>query len=97
MKKGCGRTPKSPAKGKYPCRATFAVPLRFAPGITCYSTALGQEVCVRAVKTKSAFSKYRGIGNPGIGSGRKNIGMAARTAWGMTTAVPTNVIPALGL
>ncbi|MGB7554682.1 MAG: AbrB/MazE/SpoVT family DNA-binding domain-containing protein [Candidatus Korobacteraceae bacterium] len=36
--------------------------------------SVGQEVRVRAVKTKSAFSKYRGIGNPGIGSGRKNIG-----------------------
>jgi hypothetical protein len=28
---------------------------------------------VRAVKTKSAFSKYRGIGNPVIGSGRTKI------------------------
>jgi AbrB family looped-hinge helix DNA binding protein len=34
----------------------------------------GQDVRVRAVRTKSSFSKYRGIGNPGIGSGRKNIG-----------------------
>ncbi len=30
-------------------------------------------VRVRAVRNKSAFSKYRGIGNPGIGSGRKGI------------------------
>jgi AbrB family looped-hinge helix DNA binding protein len=33
----------------------------------------GQGVRVRPVRTKSAFSKYRGIGNPGIGSGRKHI------------------------
>lgn len=33
----------------------------------------GEEVRVRPVRKKSAFSKYRGIGNPGIGSGRKNI------------------------
>jgi len=33
----------------------------------------GTGVRIRAVRTKSAFSKYRGIGNPGIGSGRKNI------------------------
>ncbi len=33
----------------------------------------GKEVRVRPVRLKSAFSKYRGIGNPGIGSGRKNI------------------------
>ena len=28
---------------------------------------------VRPVRTKSAFSKYRGIGNPGIRGGRKGI------------------------
>jgi antitoxin PrlF len=28
---------------------------------------------VRPVRSKSAFSKYRGIGNPTIQSGRKNI------------------------
>ncbi|MFZ0292078.1 MAG: AbrB/MazE/SpoVT family DNA-binding domain-containing protein [Candidatus Sulfotelmatobacter sp.] len=28
---------------------------------------------VRPVRSQSAFSKYRGIGNPGIGSGRKSI------------------------
>ncbi len=33
----------------------------------------GKDVRVRPVRMKSAFSKYRGIGNPGIGSGRKNI------------------------
>jgi bifunctional DNA-binding transcriptional regulator/antitoxin component of YhaV-PrlF toxin-antitoxin module len=28
---------------------------------------------VHPVRSQSAFSKYRGIGNPGIGSGRKGI------------------------
>ena len=28
---------------------------------------------VRPLRDQSSFSKYRGIGNPGIGSGRKNI------------------------
>jgi hypothetical protein len=28
---------------------------------------------VRPVRSQSAFSKYRGIGNPGIGSGRRGI------------------------
>jgi antitoxin PrlF len=28
---------------------------------------------VRPVRSQSAFSKYRGIGNPGIASGRKGI------------------------
>jgi antitoxin PrlF len=30
-------------------------------------------VRVLPVRSRSAFSKYRGIGNPGIGSGRKGI------------------------
>jgi antitoxin PrlF len=30
-------------------------------------------VRVRPVRSQTAFSKYRGIGNPGIGSGRKSI------------------------
>lgn len=33
----------------------------------------GEEVRVRPVRRKSAFSKYRGIGNPGVGSGRKSV------------------------
>jgi antitoxin PrlF len=32
----------------------------------------GKGVRVRPVRSKSAFSKYRGIGNPGIRSGKKN-------------------------
>ena len=34
----------------------------------------GKGVRVRPVRNKSAFSKYRGIGNPQIPSGRKSIG-----------------------
>jgi AbrB family looped-hinge helix DNA binding protein len=30
-------------------------------------------VSVRPVRTRSRFAKYRGIGNPGIGSGKKAI------------------------
>jgi antitoxin PrlF len=33
----------------------------------------GNGVRVRPVRSKSAFSKYRGIGNPEIPSGRKSI------------------------
>jgi len=33
----------------------------------------GKGMRVRPVRTKSAFSKYRGIGNPGIAAGRKAI------------------------
>jgi len=33
----------------------------------------GKSIRVRPVRSRSAFAKYRGIGNPGIGSGKKNI------------------------
>ena len=34
----------------------------------------GKGVRVRPVRSRSRFSKYRGIGNPGIAGGRKSIG-----------------------
>jgi hypothetical protein len=34
----------------------------------------GKGMRIRPIKNRSAFSKYRGIGNPAIPSGRKNIG-----------------------
>lgn len=33
----------------------------------------GKGMRVRPVRVESSFSKYRGIGNPEIGSGRKSI------------------------
>jgi len=33
----------------------------------------GETVRVRPLNKRSAFAKYQGIGNPGIGSGMKNI------------------------
>ncbi len=33
----------------------------------------GIGIRVHPVRNQSAFSKYRGIGNPGMGSGRKSI------------------------
>jgi AbrB family looped-hinge helix DNA binding protein len=33
----------------------------------------GEGVRIRPVRSQSVFSKYRGIGTPGVGSGRKAI------------------------
>jgi AbrB family looped-hinge helix DNA binding protein len=33
----------------------------------------GKGIRVRPVRSRSAFFKYRGIGNPGIATGRKSI------------------------
>jgi len=38
----------------------------------------GDEVRVRPVREKSPFGKYRGIGNPGLPSGRKAVLKALR-------------------
>jgi len=42
----------------------------------------GESVRVRPVRTGSPFEKYRGIGNPGIGSGRRAIGKWMRALRG---------------
>jgi AbrB family looped-hinge helix DNA binding protein len=44
------------------------------PGDRLLFESDGKGIRVRPVRGKSSFSKYRGIGNPGIGSGRKSIG-----------------------
>jgi len=33
----------------------------------------GEEVFVRPVRAQSMFARYRGIGNPGMASGRKAV------------------------
>lgn len=33
----------------------------------------GSEVRVRPIRTKSRFEKYRGIGTPGVGRGKKAV------------------------
>jgi AbrB family looped-hinge helix DNA binding protein len=38
----------------------------------------GKGIRVRSLRQKSSFSKYRGIGNPEIGSGKKSIGQWLR-------------------
>jgi AbrB family looped-hinge helix DNA binding protein len=50
-------------------------------------------VRVRPVRAQSQFAKFKGIGNPGIGSGRKG----TIAAWAMTTAIDTDVIVTSGI
>lgn len=52
------------------------------PGDRLLFESDSKGIRVRPVRSKSAFSKYRGIGNPGIGSGRKSIGHWLRTLRG---------------
>lgn len=43
------------------------------PGDKLLFESDAKGVRVRPVRTKSPFAKFKGIGNPGIGSGRKGI------------------------
>jgi antitoxin PrlF len=58
-------------------RITVPLAIRRALGVRAGDVLLFEEdnngVRVRAVRAKSPFAKYRGIGNRGIGSGKKAI------------------------
>jgi len=43
------------------------------PGDSLLFEQKGSEFSVRPLRTRSAFDKYQGIGNPGIPSGRRGI------------------------
>ncbi|MGA8224049.1 MAG: AbrB/MazE/SpoVT family DNA-binding domain-containing protein [Candidatus Acidiferrales bacterium] len=43
------------------------------PGDSLLFEQKGSEVRVTPVRTESALEKYRGIGNPGVPSGRKGV------------------------
>ena len=45
----------------------------------------GKDISVRPVRTKSVFAKYRGIGNPGMASGRKAVEQTTRQLRGRET------------
>ena len=47
--------------------------LGVGPGDQLQFEKEGNVVRVRPVRTESPFEKYRGIGTPGIGSGRKAV------------------------
>ena len=45
----------------------------------------GKGVSVRPVRNKSVFAKYRGIGNPGVASGRESVVRKTRELRGRAT------------
>ncbi len=47
--------------------------LRVRPGDRLVFDGDESGVRVRPVRTESPFAKYQGIGNPGIGAGRKGV------------------------
>jgi len=51
----------------------------------------GKGIRVRPVRTRSVFSKYRGIGNPKITSGRKSLGRWLRELRGRLLPPSTQI------
>lgn len=46
----------------------------------------GKDISVRPVRSKSVFAKYRGIGNPGMPSGRERVVAKVRELRGRSSS-----------
>jgi antitoxin PrlF len=64
---------KLTSKGQVTVPREFRRILGVGPGDKLRFKKVGTTVRVSSVKKASPFEKYRGIGNPGIPSGRKGI------------------------
>lgn len=65
---------KITSKGQVTVPINIRRALGLGPGDVLLFEQDKAEIKVRPVRTKSPFAKYRGIGNPGIGMGKKAIG-----------------------
>lgn len=67
------REAKITSKGQITVPREVRQALGVKPGDKLVFEQKGNDVSVRPVRSKSVFAKYRGIGNPGMPSGRKQI------------------------
>jgi AbrB family looped-hinge helix DNA binding protein len=67
------RQAKITSKGQITVPREVRRMLGVRPGDRLLFESDDKGVRVRPVRTKSPFAKFKGIGNPGIGSGRKEI------------------------
>ena len=67
------REAKMTSKGQITVPREIRQRLGVKPGDRLLFEQDGDDVRVRPVKKKSVFAKYRGIGNPGMASGREAV------------------------
>ena len=67
------REAKITSKGQITVPREVRWVLGLNPGDTIVFEQRGNDFFVRPARSKSVFAKYRGIGNPGIPSGRKQV------------------------
>ena len=61
------------SKGQITAPKAVRHALGLKPGDKVVFEQEGEEICVRPVRLQSTFAKYRGIGNPGLPSGRRAV------------------------
>lgn len=67
------REAKITSKGQITVPREVRHALGVKPGDKLVFEQNGKNVSVRPVRSKSVFAKYRGIGNPGLDSGRDGV------------------------
>lgn len=67
------REAKITSKGQITVPREIRQALGVNPGDKIVFEQHGKDVSVRPVRSKSVFEKYRGIGNPGIPTGRAQV------------------------
>ena len=67
------REAKITSKGQITVPPEIRHALGVKPGDKIIFEQNGKDVSVRPVRSKSVFAKYRGIGNPGVPSGRERV------------------------
>ena len=67
------REAKITSKGQITVPREIRHALGVKPGDKIIFEQNGKDVSVRPVRSKSVFAKYRGIGNPGVPSGRERV------------------------
>ena len=79
------REAKITSKGQITVPREVRHALGVKPGDKIVFEQNGKDVSVRPVRTKSVFAKYRGIGNPGVASGRAAVVRKTRELRGRET------------